>query len=219
MIGFLERVFQLYQDRLSFFADLIVEHMALSGIVILLSTLIGILLGILIIDNKKAASGVLGAVNILYTIPSVALFGLLIPFVGLGTKNAIIALTLYGLLPVVRNTYIGITQVDADILEAAKGMGSTPLQILIRIKFPLALPVIFTGFRTMVVMTIALASIASFIGADGLGKAVWRGITTNYQEMTFAGSLLIALLAGGSDAALGLVEKYLYRKILGRTST
>lgn len=106
-----------------------------------------------------------------------------------------IALTIYALLPMVRNTHTGITNVDVVILEAAKGMGSTPLQILLKIKLPLAMPIILSGIRNMVTMTIALAGIASFIGAGGLGVAIYRGITTNNTAMTMVGSLLIALLA------------------------
>lgn len=127
----------------------------------------------------------------MYTIPSIALFGFLIPFSGIGDTTAIFALTVYALLPMVRNTYTGITGIDREIIEAARGMGSTPFQILYKIQIPLAFPVILSGLRNMVVMTIALAGIAAFIGAGGLGVAIYRGITTNNGVLTVAGSLLI----------------------------
>ncbi len=135
------------------------------------------------------------------------MLGFLIPFSGVGNATAIIALTIYALLPMVRNTYTGITNVDPAIIEAATGMGSTRLQILLKIKLPLAMPVIMSGIRNMVTMTIALAGIASFIGAGGLGVAIYRGITTNNAAMTIIGSLMIALLALVVDFILGFIEK------------
>ena len=123
-------------------------------------------------------------INIIYTIPSISLLGFLIPFSGIGNTTAIIALTVYALLPMVRNTHTGITNINPGIIEAARGMGSTNAQILYKVKLPLALPVIMSGLRSMVTMTIALAGIASFIGAGGLGVAIYRGITTNNTAMT-----------------------------------
>ena len=146
-------------------------------------------------------------INFLYTIPSISMLGFLIPFSGVGNATAVIALTVYALLPMVRNTHTGISNIDPAILEAARGMGSTRLQILFRIKLPLAMPVIMSGIRSMVTMTIALAGIASFIGAGGLGVAIYRGITTNNAAMTMAGSLLIAVLALVVDFLLGFVER------------
>src|SRR5699024_5374110 len=118
-------------------------------------------------------------VSLLYTIPSISMLGFLIPFSGVGNATAVIALTIYALLPMVRGTYTGMSHIEPALLEAAKGMGSTRLQILFRIRLPLALPVIMSGIRSMATMTIALAGIASFIGAGGLGVAIYRGITTN----------------------------------------
>ena len=115
-------------------------------------------------------------------------------------------------LPMVRNTYTGIENIDSSIIESAKGMGSTPFEILYKVKLPLATTVILSGLRNMVVMTISLAGIASFIGAGGLGVAIYRGITTNNTSMTIAGSLLIALLALVSDFIIGSIEKIIKRK-------
>ncbi|WP_243166133.1 ABC transporter permease [Acetobacterium fimetarium] len=202
----------LLLTRSDFFIELMVQHLLLSFTAIIIITVVGITTGILIAKSPKAASVVIGLTNVLYTIPSIAMFGFFVSITGIGNTTAIIALVIYGLLPVIRNTYVGLTEVDSQIMEAAVGMGSTPWQLLSKIQFPLALPVIIAGIRNMVVMTIALAGIASFIGAGGLGVAIWRGITTNFDEMTVAGSLLVALLAFIADGILGMIEKRLLRR-------
>ncbi|WP_313568748.1 ABC transporter permease [Acetoanaerobium noterae] len=194
-------------ERKEFFLTLFIQHMYLTFLAILIITVIGIAVGIYMTRNKVLAGFIMGTVNIIYTIPSIALFGFLVALTGVGNKSALIALCIYGLLPVIRNTYVGINEVDPFLIQAATGMGSTDRQLLLKVQIPLALPVIFAGFRTMVVMTIALGAIASFIGAGGLGVAIWRGITTNFPEMTFAGSLLVAGLAFVVDFILGLVER------------
>jgi len=193
-------------ERKEFFLTLFIQHMYLTFLAILIITVIGIAVGIYMTRNKVLAGFIMGTVNIIYTIPSIALFGFLVALTGVGNKSALIALCIYGLLPVIRNTYVGINEVDPFLIQAATGMGSTDRQLLLKVQIPLALPVIFAGFRTMVVMTIALGAIASFIGAGGLGVAIWRGITTNFPEMTFAGSLLVAGLAFVVDFILGLIE-------------
>lgn len=209
---FIKNLGELLQTRSDFFIELLLQHILLSLIAIVIITVVGVTTGILISKSKKTASVVIGLTNVLYTIPSIAMFGFFVSITGIGNTTAIIALVIYGLLPVIRNTYVGLIEVDDQILEAAVGMGSTPWQLLSKIQFPLALPVIIAGIRNMVVMTIALAGIASFIGAGGLGVAIWRGITTNFDEMTVAGSLLVALLAFVADGLLGIVEKRLLRR-------
>jgi len=209
---FIKNLGELLQSRSDFFIELLLQHIVLSLIAIVIITVVGVTTGILISKSQKAASVVIGLTNVLYTIPSIAMFGFFVSITGIGNTTAIIALVIYGLLPVIRNTYVGLTEVDDQILEAAVGMGSTPWQLLSKIQFPLALPVIIAGIRNMVVMTIALAGIASFIGAGGLGVAIWRGITTNFDEMTVAGSLLVALLAFVADGLLGIIEKRLLRR-------
>ena len=206
-IIFIKNVFSLFMERKEFFLTLFIQHMYLTFLAILIITVIGIALGIYMTRNKVLAGFIMGTVNIIYTIPSIALFGFLVALTGVGNKSALIALCIYGLLPVIRNTYVGINEVDPFLIQAATGMGSTDRQLLLKVQIPLALPVIFAGFRTMVVMTIALGAIASFIGAGGLGVAIWRGITTNFPEMTFAGSLLVAGLAFVVDFILGLIER------------
>jgi osmoprotectant transport system permease protein len=205
------QVFDILFERASFFWELSIQHLIISGISIFFAMIIGLLLGIFICEYKKTSAFVLELTNVIYTIPSIALFGLLIPVLGIGNFTAIFALTIYALLPMIRNTHTGIENIDHSIIEAAKGMGSTEFQILYKIKIPLAMPVIMAGFRNMVVMTIALAGIASFIGAGGLGVAIYRGITTNNQAMTVAGSILIALMALLLDLSIGMIQKLFVR--------
>lgn len=214
-MNFILEIFKLYKDRFDFFSELFIQHILLSSTAIFFITTIGIVLGVYITRNKRMAGIVLSIANFLYTIPSIALFGFLVALSGIGNKSALIALTVYGVLPIIRNTYVGISEVDYQIVESSIAMGSTDAQLLFKIQFPLALPIIIAGFRTMVVMTIALTGIASFIGAGGLGVAIWRGITTNYPEMTAAGSLLVAMLAVLVDYFLGILEKKTKKRILG----
>lgn len=208
----LKELFSLYTERWPFFLSLTLQHLKISLIAIVCAAIIGMGLGILSSHYRRSSPFVLGLTNFIYTIPSIALFGFLIPFSGIGNTTAIIALTVYALLPMVRNTHTGIIGIDSEIIEAARGMGSTPFQILYKIQLPLAFPVILTGLRNMVVMTIALAGIAAFIGAGGLGVAIYRGITTNNSAMTVAGSLLIALLALIADGLLSRYEKHIKKK-------
>lgn len=207
----LSSIVSLFHDRAGWFLGLLGAHIALAFSAIFMAGIIGLVLGILISEKQRFAPAVMGICNVLYTIPSISLLGILIPFTGIGNKTAIIALTIYGIMPMVRNTYAGITGVDPDIIEAAKGMGSTEKQTLFRIKLPLAMGVILAGIRNMVVMVIAVTGIASFVGAGGLGVAIYRGITIYNPAMTAAGSILIALLALISDFLLGKLEKY-FRK-------
>ena len=206
------QILQIFWDRRELFITCLLEHIRRALTAVLCAGILGILTGILISRHKKAAGVVLGIVNVIYTIPSISLLGFLIPLTGIGNRTAIIALTVYGLLPIVRNTYTGLTTVDATILEVAEGLGSDDRQVMFRIRFPLALPVIISGFRNMVVMIIAMGGIASFIGAGGLGVAIYRGITTYNMTLTAAGSILIALLALFCDRLLSLAEKAVNRR-------
>ena len=208
----LEEVIQIYIERKEWFGELIIQHITLSAIAILFAGVIGLLIGMWIADHSRVAPIILGIANVFYTIPSISLLGMLIPFIGIGNKTAVVALTIYGIMPMVRNTYTGIKGVDEDIITAARGMGSTDFQIMMKIKLPLALGVIIAGIRNMVVMTISVAAIASFIGAGGLGVAIYRGITLYNAALTFGGSFLIALLALVSDLLIGLLEKRIKRK-------
>ena len=207
----IQEMVQLLSSRWDFFGKLLLEHLQISLIAIVLAIAMGLLTGIAISEYRKSSKVVMGVINFIYTIPSISLLGFLIPLSGIGNTTAVIALTIYALLPMVRNTYTGLANVEPLLVEAATGMGSTRLQVLCKVKLPLAMPVIMAGIRNMAVMTIALAGIASFIGAGGLGVAIYRGITTNNKAMTLAGSLLIALLAILADTLVGLLEKLTQR--------
>lgn len=211
----LTEIVEVIQERWDFFLGLLLEHIQISAVAIVIAMTIGLAVGILISEYRGSSKVVMGIINFIYTIPSISLLGFLIPLSGVGDTTAIIALTVYALLPMVRNTYTGLTNVDPLLLEAAKGMGSTRLQILTKVKLPLAMPVIVSGIRNMAVMTIALSGISSFIGAGGLGVAIYRGITTNNMALTFVGSLLIAILAVAVDFLIGQLEKLSWRHRAG----
>ena len=205
----INQLMKLLTEDLKFFTNLTIEHILISLLAISIASVLGIILGIIISEYRKFSGLILGTVNILYTIPSIALLGFFITITGVGNTTALIALIIYALLPIIRSTYTGIITINPLIIEASEGMGSTKLQQLFKVKIPLALPVLMSGIRNMVTMTIALAGIASFVGAGGLGVAIYRGITTNNSAMTFLGSLLIAILALVFDFILGLIEKRL----------
>ena len=203
----LTEIIDLAQNRWDFFLELLIEHVQISLLSITIAMVIGLAIGILISEYQKSSKVVIGIVNFIYTIPSISLLGFLIPLSGVVDTTAVIALSVYALLPMVRNTHTGLTNVSPLLVEAATGMGSTRVQTLVKVKLPLAMPVIISGIRNMAVMTIALAGIASFIGAGGLGVAIYRGITTNNKAMTLMGSLLIAVLAIVVDFLIGRAEK------------
>ncbi|MDO4795476.1 MAG: ABC transporter permease [Brachymonas sp.] len=203
----LREIADVFIQRPAFFIKLLGEHLLIAGSAALLAAVLGVALGVLISEYRRLAPWVMQGNNLLYTIPAISMFGLLIPFTGIGNLTAVVALTVYGLLPMIGHTYSGIQNIDPAVIDAAQGMGSSRGQILWRIKLPLALPVIVAALRTMLVMTISLAGIASFIGAGGLGVAIYRGITTNNMALTVAGSLLIMLLAFAADSLCLLLEK------------
>jgi osmoprotectant transport system permease protein len=198
---------EIFFQRREYLYELLIQHFVLSLASIIIIVIIGTGTGIALLTYKGIRQVVLGFVNFIYTIPSIAMFGLFIPLVGIGFVNAMVVLVIYGLLPMIRNTYTGLNEVDPLYIDAAKGMGATPSQIFFKVRWPLAFPTILSGFRTMVVMTIALAGLASFIGAGGLGQAIYRGINTNNSSLILAGSISIALLALITDLIIGIFEK------------
>ncbi len=194
-------------ERRTYFLNLLAEHLLLSLGSLLAVTILGISLGIFVFYSTKSRKIILPLINFLYTIPSIAMFGLLIPLVGIGLKNALIVLILYGLLPIVRSTYSGLKEVPAQLVEAAQGLGSTPIQVFKNIYFPLALPSILSGLRITVVMIVALTGLAALIGAGGLGQAIFRGLNTMNTGLIVTGSLGISLFAILGDQWLGQFEK------------
>ncbi len=191
------------------------EHLFLVGIAIALATLLGLPLGILITRRAIWRQPVLAIANILQTIPSLALFGLLIPVPvigGIGPVPAIVALTLYSFLPIIRNTYTGIMGIDPAIREAGRGMGMTDWQLLTQVELPLALPVIVSGVRVATVIAIGIATIAAAIGADGLGVFIFRGIAVVNNQLLLAGAVPAAAIALIADYGLGWVERRFSRR-------
>jgi osmoprotectant transport system permease protein len=192
--------------------ELTIEHLWLVGISTLCAVLIGIPLGILSAHRPVWNKPVLGTANIIQTIPSLALFGFLLPVPWLGDRAdrlAILALTLYALLPVIRNTYTGIRGVDPAVLEAGRGMGLTGRQLLLQVELPLALSVILSGVRVAVVVSVGLATIAAAIGAGGLGEFIFRGLAMVNNQLILAGAIPAAILALSADFGLGWLEKRL----------
>ena len=187
-------------------------HVLLVVVSVGLATAIGVPLGILLTRRPGWQRLVLGTASAVQTIPSLALFGLLIPlpFIGgIGTRTALIALTLYSLLPVLRNTVVGITGVDRAVREAGRGLGMTDAQLLRRVELPLAASVILAGIRLATVIGIGLATIAAAIGAGGLGVFIFRGVAMVDNRTILAGALPAAVLALGADALLGALERRL----------
>ncbi|WP_067618315.1 ABC transporter permease [Alicyclobacillus acidiphilus] len=185
------------------------QHVYLSVGAILIACIISVPLGIYITRHKKTANIVLAIVSIIQTIPSLALLGFMIPLFGIGTTPALIALTLYALLPIVRNTYTGIMEVEPSLIEAGRGMGMTRGQILWQVELPLARNVIMAGVRTATVLTIGIATLATFIGAGGLGDLIMRGVDMIDTPLILVGAIPAALLAIVFDALLHWLDRAL----------
>jgi len=185
------------------------DHLTLVIIAMLIAIFIGVPLGMFIVQRPALRAIALGAASIFQTIPSLALFGFLIPIPFIGGITAIVALVLYALLPILRNTYVGLTGIDPAVLEAAEAMGMTRAQILFRVRFPLALAVILAGIRTATIITIGVATIAAAIGAGGLGTFIFRGVALVSDSLILAGAIPAALLALLADFLLGLLERKL----------
>jgi len=188
------------------------EHLILVLISMAIAVAIAVPLGLALVSHHRLRSVAIAVASVFQTIPSLALFGFLIPlpFIGgIGTRTAIVALVLYALLPILRNTYVGLTEVDPSILEAAEAMGLTEYQILFRVRLPLATSFILAGIRTATVITIGVATIAAAIGAGGLGTFIFRGVAMVSDAVILAGAIPAALLALLADFLLGLLERRL----------
>ena len=194
--------------------ELTLQHLWLVVASIFFAVIIGIPLGILVTRHPVLNKPILGGANIIQTIPSLALFGFLLPAPWIGARAdrlAILALTLYALLPLIRNTYTGIAGVDRAVVEAGRGMGMTDRQLLFRVELPLALSVIIAGIRVAAVISVGLATIAAAIGAGGLGEYIFRGLAMVNNQVILAGASPAALLAILADLSLGLLERRLAR--------
>lgn len=187
--------------------DSLISHMWLTLVALGFAILIAVPLGIFLTRHDKFSDFVIGIASVFQTIPSLALLGFMIPLFGIGTTPAIIALTIYGLLPILRNTYTGIMGVDTGAKEAGRGMGMTSAQILFMVEIPLSLSVIMAGIRTATVLIIGVTTLASLIGAGGLGDLIFRGISSVNSGLILAGAVPAALLAIFFDILLKLFEK------------
>jgi len=184
-----------------------IEHLQITGTAIGIAILLGVPLGILISYVLPLKKPVIGFANVMQAIPSLALLGFLVPFLGIGRTPAVFMVVVYSLLPIIKNTVTGLANVNADTLEAARGIGMTQFQILTRVKIPLALPVIFAGVRISAVTSVGLVTLAAFIGAGGLGDIIFAGIRTLNSNQIVAGALVACVLALTVDRICGFIEK------------
>ncbi|HWY43583.1 MAG TPA: ABC transporter permease [Candidatus Sulfotelmatobacter sp.] len=204
------RVWTFFASHRAEIFDATIAHLLLVLVSMAIAILVGVPLGMMLVKRRRFRALALGFASVMQTIPSLALFGFLIPLPflgGIGTRTAVIALVLYALLPILRNTVVGLTNLDPAVLEAAEAMGMTEMQILVKVRFPLGLSVILAGVRTATVITIGVATIAAAIGAGGLGTFIFRGVAMVNDAVILAGAIPAALLALAADAALGLLER------------
>ncbi|WP_342710721.1 ABC transporter permease [Lentibacillus persicus] len=192
--------------------DYTLEHIQLVGLAIIISILIGVPLGIYLTTNDELASTVLQITSIIMTIPSIALFGIMIPILsiigqGIGFLPALIALILYSQLPIIRNTYTGIKDVDPNIRDAAQGIGMTTVQRLWKVEIPNAMPLIMAGVRTATILNIGIGAIAAYIGAGGLGSLINQGISRSNNTMVLVGAIVVSILAIIADLVLKYIQK------------
>ena len=192
-------------------ATLTLEHLWLTGAAMLFATAIAVPAGIWLTRAPRWARPVIAVANVLQTIPSLAMFGFLLPLPWLGDRAAriaIVALTAYALLPILRNTYAGIRGIEPSVIEVAKALGLTGRQLLFKVELPLAASFILAGLRTATVTCVGIATIAAAVGAGGLGELIFRGVASVDNRLVLAGAIPAALLALGADAALGLLERW-----------
>lgn len=204
-------------SNVSLIASLTLEHVALVAAAVGLATLTGVPIGIAITQNEQVAKAVLYAASVLITIPSIALFGIMIPILstighGIGYLPAVIAVLLYSQLPIIRNTYTAINNVSPGLREAARGIGMTSTQRLWRVEIPLSVPIIMAGVRTAVVMNIGVMAIAAYIGAGGLGVLISRGISQSDPRQLIVGAIAVSLLAIVADRLLLSLQRKLTPK-------
>lgn len=204
---------QVFLERKDEIISALLEHIQISFIALFFALLIAIPLGIYLTRHRKAAEGMIGIISVIQTIPSLALLGILIPLVGIGRVPAIIALVAYALLPIVRNTYTGIKEIDSSLIEAARAMGMNPRKRLIRIELPLAMPILMAGIRTAMVLIVGTATLAALIGAGGLGDLILLGIDRNNTNLILLGAIPAALLAILFDYILKKFEYLSYKKV------
>ncbi|GEM01276.1 osmoprotectant transport system permease protein [Halolactibacillus halophilus] len=209
---FITELLQYMSDNSAELIALTIEHIVMVLQAMGLALVIGVPLGILAAKVEKLAPVILSLVNVLQLIPSLAMLAILLIYFGLGNETVVIGLFFYSLLPIVRNTYVGIKEVDPGVSEAGKGIGMTPFQLLTKVQFPLSIPFLMAGLRVAFVIAVAVATIAPYIGGGGLGKEIVGGINGQNDVRLIAGAVPAALLALSADFLLGIVEKTTKRR-------
>lgn len=187
--------------------EMLYQHILLVAFGVLLALLVGIPLGVLCTKSKRIETIIITIANLIQVIPSLALLAVLMIIFGLGFKTVVIGLFLYSLLPIIKNTAVGLNEVDKESIEAGNGMGMTRLQLLFKVKFPLSLPFVLAGLRIAVVIAIGVATLAPFIGGEGLGREIISGINLRNTEKIYGGAIIAALLAVVVDYLLGRLQK------------
>jgi osmoprotectant transport system permease protein len=208
-----QNLWQFVSEQHEKLTSQILQHLGLTFISLLLAILVGLPLGVLIARHRKMSTPVLGMAGVLQTIPSIALLGFMIPLLGIGPIPAIVALLIYALLPIIRNTYTGITGVNPTVVEAAKALGMSATQLLFKVELPLAMPVIIAGIRTAAVINVGVATLASFVAAGGLGEFIFGGISLNNSNMILAGAIPAAALAILLDQFIALIQRSGYQRL------
>ncbi len=200
--------FDFLMDRYPQLIQLTVEHLQIMFISILVACLIGIPLGIILVTNRKLKQMIMAIVNACQAVPSLAFLGFLIPLTGIGIKTTIILVVIYSVLPIVKNTCVGILNIDRDIIETAEGIGLTKMQILTKVQLPIALPVIMAGVRVATVWAVGTVTLAAYAGGKGLGFMIYSGISMMNINMILAGAIPACILAMVADWLIGLLEKW-----------
>lgn len=210
----LRRVFNYFTNNLDRISGYTMQHFILISIAITISVILWVSLGVLLRNNKKMADGVLGLGSFIMSVPSIALYGILIsiPGLGLSRQSAVIGLVLYSMLPILRNVYVALNEVDKNILEAAKGMGMSETQILRKVQLPLALPVILAGVRVATVMMVGIGTLAVYIGERNLGVLIEQGLTRSRSDMIIVGALVVTVFVVIIDFFIGWLEKNVVSK-------
>ncbi|GAK14643.1 ABC transporter permease [Geomicrobium sp. JCM 19039] len=209
---FITELFQYMTRNWDLLLDLAIEHLIMVLIGVGMALVVGVTLGIICARFKKVAGVILSIANIIQIIPSLALLAILMVYFGLGFYTVVVGLFLYSLMPIIRNTYVGLKEVDKSISEAGRGLGMTSMQLLSKVQLPLALPFLMAGLRVAAVIAVGVAALAPMIGGDGLGREIFAGINTMNDIRIYAGAIPAALLAIFADVILGFFEKYTKRK-------
>lgn len=203
---FIADLFSYFGNNWDHLLELTIQHIIMVASGIGLALIVGIPLGILSARNATLAKIILSVANIIQVFPSIALLGLLMVFFGLGFKTVVVGLFLYSLLPIISNTYVGLREVDESISEAGKGLGMTVTQLLVKVQLPLSLPFLLAGVRIAAVIAVGVATLAPFIGGEGLGKDIVAGINTRQDAKIYGGAIVAALLAILIDVTLGRAQ-------------